>query len=101
MRKSPLEEGLRWVCQAEEDLRWTRHLAHQGAYDLACFFAQQVTEEALKGVLYTRGEEIVLGHSVQRLCGRGAAHAPEVDVRGRSWSILDGYDMPPLSQRPT
>jgi HEPN domain-containing protein len=49
-----------------------------------------VTEKALKGFLYSRGEEIALGHSVQRLSERAAVHGPEFDVRGRSWSILDG-----------
>ena len=94
MRNSPLEAGFRWLRQTEEDMRRTRHLAHQGANRLACFLAQQVTEKALKALLYSRGEEIVLGHSVQRLCQRAAVHDPEFEARGRSWSIVDGYCMP-------
>jgi hypothetical protein len=27
MRNQPLEEGQRWLSQAQVDLRWTRHLA--------------------------------------------------------------------------
>ncbi|HSF16254.1 MAG TPA: hypothetical protein VLK65_11950 [Vicinamibacteria bacterium] len=30
MRKSPLEEGRRWLEQAEEDLKWTDDLAGRG-----------------------------------------------------------------------
>ena len=49
MRKTPLEEGLRWLEQAEEDLKWAGRLAEQGGYHLACFHSQQVAELALKG----------------------------------------------------
>ena len=80
--------------QAQEDLRWTRHLAEQGAYHLACFLAQQVTEKALKAFLYAQGEDIVLGHSVERLCATAAVFKPEFQTRARSWSILDGYYIP-------
>lgn len=94
MRNNPLREGQRWLRQAREDLRWARHLAEQGAYYLACFLAQQVTEKALKAFLYAQGEEIVLGHSVERLCAAAAAFEPAFRVQGRSWSILDGYYVP-------
>ena len=94
MRNSPLEEGSRWLAQAREDLRWTRHLAEQGAYYLACFLAQQVTEKALKAFLFAQGEEIVLGHSVQRLCAAASAFEPAFQIRARSWSLLDGYYIP-------
>ncbi len=94
MRNKPAEEGRRWLRQASEDLRWTRHLAKEGAYHLACFLAQQVAEKALKAFLYAQGEEIVLGHSVERLCQAAAAFEPEFEVRVRSWSVLDGYYIP-------
>ena len=94
MRKRGHEEGQRWLRQAQEDLRWSRHLAGQGAYHLACFLSQQVAEKALKAFLYGQGEEIVLGHSVERLCAAAAAYEPEFETRARSWSILDGYYIP-------
>jgi HEPN domain-containing protein len=94
MRDEPLEEGQRWLRQAQEDLRWARHLAQEGAYHLACFLSQQVAEKALKAFLYAQGEELVIGHSVERLCAAAAAFDPEFQVRGRSWSILDGYYIP-------
>ncbi|NOX60912.1 MAG: HEPN domain-containing protein [Chloroflexi bacterium] len=94
MRNEPLSEGLRWLRQAEEDLRWTRHLAKEGAYHLACFLAQQVTEKTLKAFLYAQGEEIVLGHSVERLAAAAAAYEPEFQKRSRRWSLLDGYYVP-------
>jgi HEPN domain-containing protein len=94
MRDEPLEEGQRWLRQAQEDLHWARHLAQEGAYHLACFLSQQVAEKALKAFLYAQGEEFVIGHSVERLCAAAAAFDPEFQTRGRSWSILDGYYIP-------
>jgi HEPN domain-containing protein len=94
MRKRAREEGLRWLRQAEEDLRWTRLLAEKGAYHLACFLSQQVAEKALKGFLYAQGEEIVLGHSVERLCAAAGEYDPRYAQWARSWSLLDGYYIP-------
>ncbi len=91
MRNKPQQEGLRWLRQAEEDMRWTRRLAEEGAYHLACFLAQQVTEKALKAFLYAQGEEIVLGHSVERLVQSAAAYEPAFLPRGERWFILDSY----------
>jgi HEPN domain-containing protein len=91
MRRSPLEEGRRWLEQAEADLRWADDLARRGGYHIACFLAQQVGEKALKAFLYASGEEIVLGHSVERLCAEAAQREPDFDEGARRWSILDGY----------
>ena len=94
MRRSPLEEGRRWLEQAEEDLRWADDLARRGGYHIACFLAQQVGEKALKAFLYASGEEIVLGHSVERLCAEAAGYEPDFRERARRWSILDGHYLP-------
>ena len=72
MRGSPAEEGRRWLEQAQEDLRWAEDLAQRGGYHIACFLAQQVGAKAFKAFLYAMGEELVLGHSVERLCGEAA-----------------------------
>lgn len=94
MRKSALEEGLRWLNQASEDLYWTRDLAQRGGYHIVCFLAQQVGEKALKAFLYAQGEEIVLGHSIERLCAASTQWQPEFEEKGKRWSILDGYYVP-------
>lgn len=94
MREDPLAEGRRWLEQAQEDLHWTQHLAREGAYHLACFLAQQVTEKALKAFLYAQGEEMVIGHSVARLCARAADYHPVFAEKAQEWSILDGYYVP-------
>lgn len=94
MRRSAREEGRRWLEQAEEDLRWAQDLAARGGYHIACFLAQQVGEKALKGFLYGQGEEIVLGHSIERLCREAARWDPQFDEQVGTWAILDGYYVP-------
>ncbi len=94
MRKGALEEGRRWLEQAEEDLKWARDLAERGGYHIACFLAQQVGEKALKAFLYAQGEEIVLGHSIERLCRSAARWEGLFDERVKRWAILDGYYVP-------
>lgn len=94
MRENPLNEGKRWLSQATEDLKWARRLAEEGGWHIACFLAQQVTEKALKAFLYSTGEEIVLGHSVSRLCAAAAEYQPEFKEQAKRWSILDGYYVP-------
>jgi HEPN domain-containing protein len=94
MRNSPLQEGQRWLSQATEDLKWARHLAEKGGWHIACFLAQQVTEKALKGYLYAQGEEIVVGHSVARLCASAAEYHIEFAEKAKRWSLLDGYYIP-------
>lgn len=68
MRKEAIEEGKRWLEQAIEDLKWAKDLAERGGYHISCFLAQQVGEKALRAYLYAQGEEIVIGHSIERSC---------------------------------
>ncbi len=94
MRREALDEGNRWLEQAQEDLKWTKDLAERGGYHIACFLAQQVGEKALKGFLYAQGEEIVIGHSIERLCHSASRVEVEFSNKVKRWSILDGYYVP-------
>lgn len=94
MRKSPLEEGLRWLEQADEDLKWAKLLAREGGYHIACFLSQQVAEKAIKAFLYAQGEELVVGHSVDALLTRACGYEPRFGEKCSSWSALDGYYIP-------
>jgi len=94
MRKKAIEEGRRWLEQAIEDLKWTKHLAERGGYHIACFLAQQVGEKALKAFLYAQGEEIVIGHSIERLCNLASRYDAEYSEKVKRWAILDGYYVP-------
>jgi HEPN domain-containing protein len=94
MRRSALEEGQRWLRQAEQDLKWAELLAREGGWHLACFLSQQIVEKALKAFLFAQGEEIVLGHSVERLSAAASNHLEDFRGKARRWSLLDGYYVP-------
>lgn len=94
MKKEAIEEGRRWLEQAIEDLKWTKHLAERGGYHIACFLAQQVGEKALKAFLYAQGEEIVIGHSIERLCNLASKYDAGYSEKVKRWAILDGYYVP-------
>lgn len=94
MRRSPLDEGRRWLEQAEADLHWADDLSRRGGYHIACFLAQQVGEKALKAFLYAAGLEVVLGHSIERLSAEAAEHHADFREQARRWAILDGHYVP-------
>jgi HEPN domain-containing protein len=94
MRKRAIDEGRRWLEQALEDLKWAKDLAERGGFHIACFLAQQVGEKALKAFLYAQGEEIVIGHSIERLTSEAARYDAGFLEKAKTWSILDGYYVP-------
>jgi HEPN domain-containing protein len=67
MRPDPGREGRRWLAQAENDLAFATLASRERFFAQACFNAQQAAEKALKALLYARGAEQVLGHSVADL----------------------------------
>lgn len=80
--------------QSQQDLYWAKHLALQGGFHLACFLSQQVAEKALKAFLYAQGDEIVIGHSVERLIRDAAELDRRFTKKGETWSYLDGFYIP-------
>ncbi|HHW03582.1 MAG TPA: HEPN domain-containing protein [Thermoanaerobacterales bacterium] len=94
MRKSGIEEGKRWLEQAKEDLKWAQRLAEEGGYHIACFLSQQVAEKAIKAFLYSKGETIVIGHSVNLLSQKASQYNERIGEKCERWSILDGYYIP-------
>jgi len=60
-------EALRWLKQAEKDLRSARNSLDSGDYEWACFQSQQSAEKAVKAVLHTRGFRKILSHSLYEL----------------------------------
>ena len=89
-----MEEGKRWLEQATEDLKWAKDLAERGGFHIACFLSQQVGEKALKAFLYAQGEEIVIGHSIERLSHFAARFDAEFLEKVKRWAILDSYYVP-------
>lgn len=67
MTDANLEEGLRWLDQAEADLKTARDCLADGNFYASAFFSQQAAEKALKGLLYSKGYRALLTHSVTEL----------------------------------
>ena len=67
-----LWEGLRWLDQAEADLKTARDCLSDGNYYASAFFSQQSAEKGLKGFLYSKGFRAVLTHSVVDLLEEAA-----------------------------
>ncbi len=59
-----LREGLRWLEQAEADLKTCQDCLEDKNYYASAFFSQQSAEKALKGFLYSKGFRALLTHSV-------------------------------------
>lgn len=64
------QEGRRWLEQAEYEYRAAKHNTKTKFFAVACFYAQQAAEKALKAFLHLKGERYVTGHSISELCDR-------------------------------
>ena len=94
MRPEPLNEGKRWLRQAEEDLSDARFLREWERYHLACFMAQQAAEKALKAYLYAQGPEALWGHSVADLAEAASAFDQAFAALKERVAPLDQYYLP-------
>ena len=94
MKHNAPAEGLRWLEQAEEDRRGAQLLFDGSSYHLACFVAQQVAEKTLKAFLYAKGEELVIGHSVEALCRWASEFDADFETLREEVAALDGYYIP-------
>jgi HEPN domain-containing protein len=91
MTPEPAEEAVRWLTQARAELAVARDLAGHGHFHAVCFHAQQAAELALKAFLYGKGEQVVIGHSVQALCDwAGRFDAAFVEL-AKTAAKLDSY----------
>ena len=88
MKRNSLEEGRRWLLQAERDLDDAEFSLSGERYNLACFLAQQASEKALKAFLYAKGEERVFGHSVAELLKRAMEHDESFEDCLHLWCCL-------------
>ena len=88
MKPSP-EAGLRWLRQAEHDLKIAQSHQRRRDYSDACFMAEQASQKALKGFLIAQGRRSTLIHSVARLaeeCSLSTGTSPFVSLPVESWT---------------
>ncbi|MBO3802839.1 MAG: HEPN domain-containing protein [Candidatus Brockarchaeota archaeon] len=86
-----LKEGLRWIDQAEADLKTARDCLEDGNYYASAFFAQQSAEKALKGFLYSRGFRALVTHSVLELLEESSKHEAEFSAHVNCGMELDKH----------
>ncbi len=69
MRKTPREEALRWLTQAQDEFDDAEFLRQRGRFYLALFHFQQAAEKALKAYLYLRiaDRQVFFTHSINEL----------------------------------
>ncbi|MBI4523636.1 MAG: HEPN domain-containing protein [Deltaproteobacteria bacterium] len=88
------ETGLRWLRQAEHDLKIAKSHQRQGDYSDACFMAEQASQKALKGFLTAQGQRSVPIHSVAQLAEGCAKIDPDFASHIDPGRILDQYYIP-------
>jgi len=92
---SNLEEGKRWLNQAERDLGAAIVLMDKEFHESACFHAQQASEKALKSLLFLKGHRTVVTHSTRELFKEVKKMIPEFEDLGRASTELDKHYIPP------
>ncbi len=92
------DEALRWLEEAEEDLRAASASMETGFYNWACFIAQQGAEKAVKSLYMVRGEDVMRIHSVTALIRgdprRGLAGLPALAEHLEEAQELDQHYIP-------
>ncbi len=58
---------LKWLKQAEADLKAAKDSLQDGNYEWSCFQSQQSGEKALKAFLYEKGYTSIMTHSLKEL----------------------------------
>jgi HEPN domain-containing protein len=91
MKLEPVNEGRRWLLQAEQDLDDAEFNLSGRRYNVACFLAQQSAEKAFKAYLFSRGAEEVWGHSVAELCKDAQTFDPSFNQLDTKAGPLDKY----------
>jgi HEPN domain-containing protein len=83
-----------WLEEAEADLRAAELSLGGGAYNWACFQAQQAGEKALKAYLYARGRTSIVTHSLRRLLAECERTEPAFAQLGKAGKLLDDHYIP-------
>lgn len=86
------DEALRWLEESEQDLRAIAGNIEAGAFNWACFIAQQAAEKAVKAVRIDRGEDVLRIRSVTALI-RGDKRRGLPDLAGLSAYLEDAQEL--------
>ena len=94
MKENRLNEALRWIRQAKEDIEAAKCNHDGNKYFISCFLAHQATEKILKGYLIYKGFEHIQGHSISDLSKECEKLDKDINLLRKEISTLDKYFIP-------
>lgn len=85
---------IKWLKQAEADLKAAKDSLEDGNYEWSCFQSQQSGEKALKACLYEKGYTSVVTHSLKELLRECLRMDSSFSLLSKDARTLDMYYIP-------
>lgn len=89
--KNPRENALRWLRQAEFDLKEAERALKEKSFAYAAFFAEQSAQKSVKSFLFYKGERFITIHSVGKLLKEAAIREDSFKLLMESGQKLDRH----------
>lgn len=85
---------IKWLKQAEADLKAAKDSLEDGNYEWGCFQSQQSGEKALKACLYEKGYTSIITHSLKELLKECSKFDISFNILSKEARTLDMYYIP-------
>ncbi len=85
---------IKWLKQAEADLKAAKDSLNDEHYEWSCFQSQQSGEKALKAYLYERGYTSIVTHSLKELLRECSRLDASFNPLSKDAKTLDMYYIP-------
>lgn len=85
---------IKWLKQAEADLKAAKDSLNDNNYDWSCFQAQQSGEKALKACLYEKGYTSIITHSLKELVRECSKFDASFNTFSKDAKTLDMFYIP-------
>jgi HEPN domain-containing protein len=88
------EDALRWLEQAEHNLRVAENNLKAKFYSDTCFMADQTAQMALKAFIIYHKKRLIWEHSIQELSAISSQYDKDFEIFIEFGKILDRYYIP-------
>lgn len=85
---------IKWLKQAEADLKASKNSLKNGNYEWSCFQSQQSGEKALKACLYEKGYTSIITHSLKELIKECSKLDTSFNALSKDARTLDMFYIP-------
>lgn len=92
--KPDKETSLRWLEQAEHNIKVSKSNLKEGFFSDACFMAEQAAQIALKAFIIAQRRRFPREHSVQELATMSSKYDKDFENVVEAGKILDRYYIP-------